>query len=67
MKTITDFVVDSAKDELLGKEVQEKLASGDVKSLHSWFQSKGYDVPFSECQKMVDNKNDLNMDRVGIW
>lgn len=68
MKTITDFLVDIAKNEELAKESLAKLGEATHADLSKWFKDKGYDIDENESKKLVENKDDIkSSERVGVY
>lgn len=69
MKNFIDFVTDIAKDTKLGEECMEKLQEISHIDLASWFKDKGYDVSEDECNKLVENKDNIKAStgRVGLY
>jgi len=63
MANFIDYMIESSKVEEneLGYELQEKIKSAaDARDLQDFFKNKGYDVPLSDCEKLIQNKDKLS-------
>ena len=56
-----DFILDmsGSKGLEVGKGFKEVVQKGDANSLHELFVNKGYNIPFEECYKIIQNKEYL--------
>lgn len=67
MKNFIDFVVDAAKDSAIGEELHKVIESGDHKEVASWLSTKGYNVSEDDSKKLVENKDDVKSNKLGIF
>ncbi len=67
MKNFIDFIVDVAKDGVVGDELHKIIESGDHKVVASWLQGKGYDVSEEDSKKLVENKDDIKSTKLGVY
>lgn len=65
MKNFIDFVADCAKDKELEKEFRNVVVTSNQLELTNWFNKKGYELTEEDINKVNNNKNEINYQKVG--
>lgn len=66
MKNFIDFVADSTQSKELEAEFRNVVDNSTLAEVSNWFQEKGYGISEIECKKIIDNKEEINYQKVGL-
>lgn len=66
MKNFIDFIADSTQSKELEAEFKNVVDYSTLAEVSNWFQEKGYDISDIECKKIIDNKEEINYQKVGL-